>query len=95
MTTTEFEVVELDEIVPFEEPTDADQKAHVVNPPLNTHIWKPGITSQDMVDLARTYGIELVALCGHRFVPKHNPDKLDACETCMKIAGELMRENGE
>jgi len=39
--------------------------------------------------------MEIVALCGFKFIPQHNPDKYDACEACIKIAGDIMKELGE
>lgn len=83
------------DVIPYEETDDPNIRVHIVNPPNNLHIWRPGMSSQDIVDLARFKGIEVFALCGYRFVPKHNPDKPDACETCMRIAGDIMRGAGE
>lgn len=80
---------------PYEDSDDPNRKAHIVNPPGNLHIWQPGMTTKEMVAIARRNGIEVVALCGYRWVPKHDPDKFDACETCIKIAGEIMRGAGE
>lgn len=81
--------------VKYEEPTDPNAKAHIVNPPKNLHIWREGMTAQDIVNHARVMKIEVVALCGYTWVPKHNPDKVDVCDTCMTLAGELMRGAGE
>lgn len=79
----------------IEEESKKDNRAHIVNPPANTHIWRPGMTAQDIVDIARVNRIEIVALCGYKFVPQHDPDKLDACQVCFDVAGMLMRNNGE
>lgn len=98
MTVTFTEVqdpVLTNDVLPYEDDNDPNRRAHIVNPPLNTHIWRPGMEAQDVVDIARVRQIEIVALCGHRFIPKHNPDKYDACEPCIKIAGDIMREEGE
>ena len=84
-----------DQVIPYEETKDPNAKAHIVNPPANLHIFEPGMEAQDIVDIARSTGQYVTALCGHRFVPKHNPDKLDACDICMKIAGDIMRDLGE
>lgn len=70
-------------------------RTHIVNPPLNTHIWQPGMTMQEVVDLARFTEATIKALCGYQWVPKRNPEKYKVCENCMRIAGELMRSNGE
>ena len=85
-TTTE-------ELIPYDEtPADANHTAHIVNPPMNLHIWRPGMEGQDIVDLARLTGTEIMALCGFKFVPKRNPDKFDACDVCMKIAGHILSQ---
>lgn len=84
-----------EELAPFEENNAPNLRVHIVNPPRNTHIWKSGMTSKDIVDIARINQIEITALCGYKFVPKHNPDKYDACEECIKIAGAIMRGMGE
>lgn len=88
------EVVDL-EIVPFDD-TDStsNTRTHIVNPPANVHIWQPGMSAQDVVDQARLNGWEVVALCEYRWVPKRNPDKYPMCDDCMRIAGEIMRQNG-
>lgn len=85
-----------EDLIAYEEPDPKrEYKAHIVNPPANVHIWEPGMTAQDIVDIARATGQHVVALCGYKFVPKHNPDKLDACEICIEIAGHIMRGMGE
>lgn len=92
---SELEIL-LEDIMPYEDTDDPDHKTHIINPAMNGHIQK-GIwmTAQQIVDQARFLGLEVVTLCGHRFVPKANPEKYDACEACMKIAGHLMSEAGE
>lgn len=82
-------------VIPYEVDNNGENFAHIVNPPNNTHIWQIGMSSQDVVDIARAQGLKLKALCGKEWVPKLNPDKCDACKTCMDIAGELMRGMGE
>lgn len=84
------------EVVPYEEPTGEGKNfAHIINPPKNVHIWRPGMSAQVVVDIARAQGIEVVALCDYRWVPKMNPDKFDACPVCIERAGDLMRGNNE
>ena len=95
MTDTLLEIVEDTELLPYEESDDPNRRTHIVNPPNNLHIWTPGMSAQDFVDLARLNGLEVVALCGYRWVPKHNPEKYDVCETCFKIASGLMRGANE
>lgn len=84
-----------DQITPYEDSSDPNTKAHIVNPPANLHIFQPGMEAQDIVDIARATQQYVTALCGYRFIPKHNPDKHDACDPCMKIAGDIMRGAGE
>jgi len=69
---------------------------HIVNPPMNPDIWDGSMemTGQDVVDIARTEGLEVVALCGYKWVPKHNPDKYDICSTCLDIANQLIGRHG-
>lgn len=94
-TISEVAPVTTLDIFPYEDTDDPNHRTHIVNPPKNTHIWKPGMSMQDVVDIARATGQELVCLCGYILVPKANPDKYDACETCIRIAGELMAGAGE
>lgn len=69
---------------------DPNRKAHVVRPTENMHIWKIGMEGQDIVDLARITQREVIALCGHKFTPKFNPDRYDACEPCMATAAKIL-----
>lgn len=79
-----------EEAIPYEETDDPNILTHIINPPKNIHIWQPGMTTQELVDIARAGGIEIEALCGHRFIPKHNPDKPDPCKACFEIAGFML-----
>lgn len=64
---------------------------HIVNPPSNLHIWRLGMTAQDIVDVARVNGVEITALCGAKFIPTKNPEDVDkTCDTCMDIASIMM-----
>lgn len=96
-TVVDEDVILIDALFPYEETNDPNKRAHIVNPPDNPHIsyGYPNMEAQDVVDIARARQIPVKALCGHVFIPKHNPDKLDACEACIKIAGDIMREMGE
>lgn len=94
-TLPEAGIINIEELIPYEETDDPETKAHIINPPANVHIWKEGMTAQDVVNAARALQIEIQALCGHVFIPKHNPDKFDVCEPCVEIAGDIMRELGE
>lgn len=85
-------------IIPYEETSDPSIRTHIVNPADNIEVqltYGRVADAQELVNLARAIGVEIIALCGHKFVPKHNPDKPDACEACMKIAGEIMASQGE
>ena len=82
--------IAMEDIAPFEKGAPPHAKAHIVNPPANTHIWAPGMTMQEVVDIARMTGQEVVALCGHRWVPKLDPAALDVCETCLDRAHRLL-----
>lgn len=94
MTST-LEVVDLEDLLAYEEDNDSNRKTHIVNPPKNIHIWEPGMTAQDVVDIARATGQEVIALCDYRWIPRHNPEKFEVCKACVDIAGELMRSSGE
>lgn len=91
------DVVEED-LVPYEKiDPRAEYKVHIVNPPDNPHISRgfPDMEASEVVRIARAMGWEVVALCGYRFVPKHNPDEInDVCEKCLAVAGHIMREDG-
>lgn len=85
-------------IIPYEESNDPNLRAHIVNPADNIDFqlqYGRVEDAQELVNLARMIGVEITALCGYKFVPKHNPDKADACEACIRIAGEIMRDEGE
>lgn len=78
-----------EEMVPHETPPE-DAKAHYINPPANRHIWQPGMTAQDIVDVARATQQEIVALCGYRWIPKYDPIKLPVCDRCAEIVADSM-----
>lgn len=94
-TLTELEILTSVDVAPYEDSDDPNRRTHIVNPPNNLHIWEIGMSAQDIVNIARMTGMHVVALCGYTWIPKHNPDKYDACDTCIRIAGDLMRGNGE
>lgn len=66
---------------------------HIVNPPMNEHVGGPGLTSKEIVFIAREFHIEVVALCGYRWVPVNDPEKYPVCEECMRIAGIYIKED--
>lgn len=98
MTTDLAEKLDQDyHILPYEDlgsELKSSRRTHIINPPGNLHIWTPGMTSQDVVSIARLRGIEVVALCGYRFVPKRDPEKYDSCQECMDIAMNMEEWNG-
>lgn len=89
MTTQIVKGIEtIEDVLPYESTDDPNTKTHIVNPPSNKHVpgWTPRWDAQDVVDFARMLSVEVVALCGHQFVPKHNPEAHDICMQCMKVA---------
>lgn len=92
-----LEIVDLGEIVePYEDDDDPNRKTHLINPAMNLRIQRiyGRMEAQEIVDTARLFKHEVVALCGHKWIPVHNPEKYDACEPCFKIAGDIMRSEG-
>jgi len=93
---TETTLESVTELFPYEDTDDgADRATHIVNPPNNLHIWRVGMSAQDIVDIARVTGQYVTALCGYKWIPKRNPEKYDLCTGCLEIAQHLMRSNGE
>jgi len=78
---------DLGELFPYEDSDDPNKKAHVVRAGDNPHIGAPDWTGQEVVDAARALGLEVTALCGYKWIPKHNPANHDACGTCLDIWG--------
>ena len=93
-TVSESSTTEVpDELSHFDE---ALRKTHVVDCMSNPHVWDGSLemTSEDVVAYAREHGIEIVALCGYKWVPSRDPQKYDACSHCMEIARELINKYG-
>lgn len=89
-------VIELDEDLLLEHEAHNDSiRTHIVSPYGNEHIWKSGMDMRVLVEIAMAKGLEVKALCGYTWIPTKDPDKHDACEECMKIAGDLMAGAGE
>lgn len=86
---TEEVVGTIEDLLPYEENNDPNAKAHVIWPPMNDHIRVGDGTAEDIIGLARLKELEVVALCGHKWVPKHNPEKHEACKTCMDIWAKM------
>jgi hypothetical protein len=70
-------------------------KTHIVNPPMNTHVWSEGVPMTEVVEMARNFYWPLKMLCGLVFVPQYDTEAYPACENCIRIAGEIMAEEGE
>ena len=87
--------VTVDETTEETNTEDGDHLAHIINPTKNLHCWMPPMTSRDVVRVAQEYNIEIIALCGHKFIPSRDPERYPACRACFAIAGILMREGGE
>ena len=86
-----MEVVETD-LLPYEDTDDPDARTHIVRPADNEHITLgEDMRARDIVDTARLLGVEVVALCGHRWVPKADPAKYDTCHPCVETAGRITR----
>lgn len=84
--------VTTDDVMPYEDNDDPLHRTHVIRPEDNAHILEgASVGAQDIVDMARLTGQEVIALCGYRFVPKHDPEKYEACQACFKVAEHLMR----
>lgn len=91
---TSNDIVEL--LAPYEDTDDPETKTHIVSPPENKHIDpSPNATAKGIVETARILRLEVVALCGYKWVPSHNPDKFPACQACFKIAEHIMAAGGE
>lgn len=88
VTTTD---IDIQQDVDTEEKVEEEKLRHIVNPPSNLHIWRPGMSAQDIVDIARVRGIEIKALCGAIFIPTKNPEDVKkTCDTCLEIAGIML-----
>jgi hypothetical protein len=88
MTTTaapDIEAIGLEDLVPYENNEDPDLRTHIISPAGNEHIWQDGMTAQDVVDLARMTQQDIVAICGYRFTPKHDPMKNEMCSRCAEL----------
>lgn len=95
---TDQSMLELTEtmLVPYEDTADGQEHhTHILDPQRNMHIWRPGMAMKEVLFIARMQGLPVTALCGYTWVSKRNPDKYPACEECVRIAGELMRAEGE
>lgn len=67
-------------------PTDQDGsvRTHIVNCPDDKESTAAWLTE------ARVFGLEVTALCGHKWVPERNPDKYPVCEPCVEAANVIL-----
>jgi hypothetical protein len=89
--TREIEAVDFDELMnPFEEDdgSDPNRKAHYVtwedNPEFVARFGQ--MRSAELVSTARLHRVEVVALCGYKWVPKLKPQQFDVCSRCVDVA---------
>lgn len=72
---------------------------HIINPVDNMHVQQlmgRALSSKEIAQIAKEMRIEVKCLCGYIFVPSRSPEVVnDTCDTCLAIAGELMRGAGE
>lgn len=93
------QIVVVDEDVfdtPYTKDDDPARKAHFINPAMNQelqHKFGP-MGAGDIVKTARFFRLEIVALCGFKFIPEHNPEKYDSCEACASIAADIISKDG-
>lgn len=93
LPATEETMTVLEEpLIPYEDNDDPLHRTHVVDSNQNGHITNGAeMSGQDVVDTARLLNMEVIALCGYKWVPKHNPDKYEVCQPCMKLVAAAMR----
>ena len=90
MLTETAEDIELD-LAPYEDTDDGqDHLSHLINSQKNAHIWQPGMSSQDIIEIARMTGTFVETLCGYRLVPRRNPKLYPVCQTCVDIATNMV-----
>jgi len=59
--------------------SDSEHRAHIVKRPPDRD------SAEGWVTEARVLGLEVEALCGHRWVPARNPEKYPVCELCRDV----------
>lgn len=67
---------------------DTSALTHIVNCPMEKE------SAQAWVDEARAKGLEVTALCGHRWVPTRDPIRHPVCQACMDVAAALVAGSG-
>lgn len=61
------------------EDDDPESVSHIIKSPL----WAGGISAQEIIAVATARGLELEALCGHRFIPTKSVEGLPVCKACL------------
>ena len=83
------------EIIEYEDLDDGkEHKSHYVNEADNIHIWTPGMSAQDIIDVARLTGQWVFALCGFKFIPERDPQNYPVCSACADIGATYILEDG-
>lgn len=77
-------------LLPYHE--DPDRKVHGFNILGNRHIWKAGMSHQDVIDYSRIHNVPLKALCGELLVANVNPNNREGCNECYTIS-KFIKEN--
>lgn len=84
--------------VPVEDPlayadngtTSNNTKTHVINPTMNTAVWAKGMTAQEIIDKALASDLQLVALCGYKWIPSDTTiRKFDLCTVCLSRVKQI------
>ena len=94
-------LTELEQQFETKEQTQKENKhyVHIINPVDNVWIQVlagQALSSAEIVQYARDNRLEVLCLCGYRFVPTRNPEDVnDTCSICLDVAGMLMRNEGE
>lgn len=84
-----------------EQEDDTSLPAHIVSPIGNAELWnflelnsyEQNAGTKILVAYARLKGLEIVALCGHRWVPTQVANTHEVCEPCMTVAQILLGED--
>lgn len=82
---TDTRTIEQVEIDPT---TGAGRVSHIVAPDGKQ-------TASALVTEARVYGMEVEALCGHRWVPERDPKQYPLCEGCKSEWDRRFPDDGE
>ena len=94
-------LTELEQQFETKEQTQKENKhyVHIINPADNIRVQvhaDMSMTAGEIVAYAKHHRLEVVCLCGYKFVPSRNPEAVnDTCPICLDVAGMLMRNEGE